>query len=229
MKNKDLSDIVKYKFTDQELFKMALTHSSYASEQGMSYEFNNERLEFIGDAYIDAVVGAKLFSIMSTSQEGILSRARADVVCEESLANVARDIDLGKYLYLGKGEDLSGGRNKDSILADALEALIGAIILDGGYEEGSRVILNLLDQKIRLAVKGKLNKDFKTKLQEKIQEKYQTVKINYKLISETGPDHDKMFTVDVVVQNKVLGRGRGKSKAKAEQAAAQDVLLKGEI
>lgn len=229
MKNKDLSDIVKYKFTDQELFKMALTHSSYASEQGMSYEFNNERLEFIGDAYIDAVVGAKLFSIMSTSQEGILSRARADVVCEESLANVARDIDLGKYLYLGKGEDLSGGRNKDSILADALEALIGAIILDGGYEEGSRVILNLLDQKIRLAVKGKLNKDFKTKLQEKIQEKYQTVKINYKLISETGPDHDKMFTVDVVVQNKVLGRGRGKSKSKAEQAAAQDVLLKGEI
>ena len=229
MKNKDLSDIVKYKFTDQELFKMALTHSSYASEQGMSYEFNNERLEFIGDAYIDAVVGAKLFSIMSTSQEGILSRARADVVCEESLANVARDIDLGKYLYLGKGEDLSGGRNKDSILADALEALIGAIILDGGYEEGSRVILNLLDQKIRLAVKGKLNKDFKTKLQEKIQEKYQTVKINYKLISETGPDHDKMFTVDVVVQNKVFGRGRGKSKSKAEQAAAQDVLLKGEI
>ncbi len=222
MKNKELLKVIEYNFNDKDLLQRALTH-------GMSYEFNNERLEFIGDAYIDAVVGSKLFNIMNTSQEGVLSRARASVVCEESLADVAREIDLGHYLSLGKGEDLSGGRNKDSILADALEALIGSIILDGGFEEGSRVILNLLDKKIRLAVKGKLNKDFKTNLQEKIQEKYQTVKINYKLRSETGPDHDKMFTVDVVVKNKVLGSGKGKSKAKAEQAAAQDVLLKGEI
>lgn len=229
MKKKDLSDIIEYEFNNLDLLKRALTHSSYASEKGMSYDFNNERLEFIGDAYIDAVVGAKLFTIMSTAQEGILSRTRASVVCEESLADVARSINLGKYLYLGKGEDLSGGRNKDSILADALEALFGAIILDGGFEEGNRVILNLLESKIRLAVKGKHNKDFKTKLQEKTQEKYQAVKINYVLKSATGPDHDKMFTVDVVLGDKILGTGEGKSKAKAEQAAAKDALLKGEI
>lgn len=229
MKKKELLDIIEYEFNNPDLLKRALTHSSFASEKRMSYDFNNERLEFIGDAYIDAVVGAKLFLIMNTAQEGILSRTRASIVCEESLADVARSINLGKYLYLGKGEDLSGGRDKDSILADALEALFGAIILDGGFEEGNRVILNLLESKIRLAVKGKLNKDFKTKLQEIVQEKYQAVRINYVLKSETGPDHDKMFTVDVVLEDKILGTGEGKSKAKAEQAAARDVLLKGEI
>jgi ribonuclease-3 len=134
---------------------------------------------------------------------------------------------LGDYIYLGKGEDSSGGRNKDSILADAFEALMGAIILDGGYDAGRRVILEMLDAKIDLAVKGKLDKDFKTRLQEKLQEADHRSRIKYTIVKEEGPDHNKTFTVDLRINDKVIGSGRGRSKAKAEQAAAEDALSKG--
>jgi len=224
-----LLSTIEYSFTNAELLETALTHSSYASEHGLRYELNNERLEFIGDAYVDAVVGGRLFEIMQDAHEGTLSRNRADVVCEESLADAARNINLGEFIRLGKGENASGGRDKDSILADAFEALVGAIIVDGGYDEGKRVILSLLEDKINLAVEGKLNKDYKSRLQEIVQEKYHGVSIKYILTDEKGPDHDKVFAVDAVVNDKVLGSGEGKSKAKAEQAAARDVLTKGEI
>lgn len=222
-----LYKITGYRFRNEKLVKTALTHSSYASEHKLGYERNNERLEFIGDAYVDAVVGAELFRIMDKAHEGILSRYRADVVCEDSLADAALQMQLGDFLYLGNGEESSGGRSKASILADAFEALIGAIILDGGYEAGRSVILNLLGDRIELASEGKLNKDFKTRLQEILQEHDHNVKISYRIIDQTGPDHSKTFTVRVEANGRILGAGSGRSKSRAEQAAAEDALSKG--
>ena len=169
----ELLDKIGYRFNDESILRNALTHSSYSSEHKMEYSSNNERLEFIGDAFVDAAVGAEIFMIMKEEPEGVLSKNRADVVREESLADVARGIGLGDYIYMGKGEEATGGRNKNSILADCFEALIGAIILDGGYDAGKKVILDLLHEKIELAVAGKLRQDYKTMLQEKIQEKIQ--------------------------------------------------------
>ena len=223
-----LQEILQYIFRDESLLITALTHSSYASEHGLSYERNNERLEFIGDAYLDAVVGARIFEIMGTAREGTLSRNRAAVVCEDSLAMVARNMNLGDYLLLGKGEAACGGSDKDSILADALEAVFGAVIADGGFEAGKQLILRLMQDRINLAVEGKLDNDFKSRLQEILQEKYHSVKIKYIPVSESGPDHDKSFTVNVELNGKVLGTGTGKSKAKAEQAAAENVISKGD-
>ena len=222
-----LYSLIGYRFKNEKLVKTALTHSSYASEHKLGYERNNERLEFIGDAYVDAVVGARLFEIMGSAHEGILSRCRADVVCEDSLAGTASAMGLGEFLYLGKGEEASGGRSKASILADAFEALVGAIILDGGYEAGRDIILRLLEERIILGAQGKLNKDYKTKLQEKLQEADHNVKIEYRKVAESGPDHNKTFTIEVEINGKAAGRGTGQSKAKAEQAAAEDALSKG--
>ena len=222
-----LYKLIGYRFKSEKLLKTALTHSSYASEHKLGYERNNERLEFIGDAYVDAVVGAKLFEIMGSAHEGILSRCRADVVCEDSLADTASEMGLGEFLYLGKGEEASGGRRKASILADAFEALVGAIILDGGYDAGRDTILRLLEKRITLGAQGKLNKDYKTRLQEKLQESDHNVKIEYRKIAESGPDHNKTFTIEVEINGKTAGRGTGQSKAKAEQAAAEDALSKG--
>ncbi|MBQ3292178.1 MAG: ribonuclease III [Mogibacterium sp.] len=224
-----LLNTIGYDFNDRDLLKNALTHSSYSSEHRLDYSSNNERLEFIGDAYVDAAIGAELFRIMKDAPEGVLSKNRADVVREESLADVARGIDLGDYIYLGRGEEATGGRQKDSILADSFEALIGAIIIDGGYEVGKNVILRLLHDKIELAVEGKLRQDYKTMLQEKLQEDGQNYKMKYSIVAESGPDHNKTFTIEVIVNNEVLGTGTGKSKAKAEQAAARDALSKGVI
>ena len=229
---KDADKLLKkigYEFHDRSILTNALTHSSYSSEHKMDYASNNERLEFIGDAYVDAAVGAELFRIMESAPEGVLSKNRADVVREESLADAAREIDLGDYIYMGRGEESTGGRNKDSILADAFEALIGAIIIDGGYDAGKRVILDLLNEKIGLAVAGKLRQDYKTMLQEKLQEKNHDVRIKYNTVSESGPDHNKTFNVEVMAGTRVLGSGSGKSKAKAEQDAARDALMNGSV
>ena len=216
-----------YEFKDKALLRNALTHSSYASENKLGYPANNERLEFIGDAYVDAVVGMRLFEILGEAQEGVLSRYRADVVCEASLSDAARSINLGDYLYLGRGEDSSGGREKPSILADAFEALLGAIIIDSGYDICKEVIIRLLGDKIDQAATGALSRDFKTKLQEKVQERNSNSSISYKVTDETGPDHNKTFTVSVSINGEVLGTGQGSSKARAEQAAAEDALTKG--
>lgn len=225
-----LEEKIEYSFKNRRLLETALTHSSYARENGKSYEFNNERLEFIGDAYLDAVIGQKLFDIMTSCEEGVLSKKRAAVVCEESLADVARGISLGSYLYLGKGEAASNGADKDSILSNALEAVFGAVIIDGGFDEGKRVINRLLGAKVSLAVQGKLFRDYKSEFQEMFQAIYKsTISLKYAVVAESGPAHNKTFTVEVSAGNKVLGRGSGKSKSKAEQAAAKDAVLKGEI
>ena len=224
-----LESSIHYTFKDKSLLEKALTHSSYASEHGMDYSKNNERLEFIGDGYLDAIVGHKIFDIINTAHEGVLSRNRADVVREESLADIARNIKLGDYIKLGKGEDSNNGRFKDSILSDAFEALLGAVVIDGGFEVAKQMVLRLFEEKINLAVEGKLNKDYKSALQEKLQDKYKNVNIRYNTVSESGPDHDKTFTVNVEINGKLLGSGSGKSKSKAEQAAAYEVLSKGEF
>jgi ribonuclease-3 len=226
---KELQTRIEYTFKDESLLVNALTHRSYTSEAGKSYNTNNERLEFIGDAYLDAIIGWKLFTIMTEEQEGVLSKVRANVVREESLATVAGNIEIGKYIILGKGEEQGGGREKASILADAIEALIGAIYIDGGYEEAKRVTLDLFAENIRLAVMGKLYKDYKSELQERIQSVYKSEPIIYTIISEKGPDHDKSFTAQVEAMGRVLGTGMGKSKKEAEQKAAEDVIIKGEI
>lgn len=223
----ELEKIIGYEFRDKELLKTALIHSSYASEKGLGYSRNNERLEFIGDAYVDAVVGTRLFEIMGDAHEGSLSRYRADVVCEAALANAASDISLGDFLYLGNGEDANGGRKKASILSDAFEALMGAIMLDGGYDECSRIILCILGNKIEQAASGSLNRDFKTRLQERVQEKDKSAKIEYRLSGESGPDHNKTFETELIINGKMCGKGKGSSKARAEQAAAEDALSKG--
>ncbi|MBR2674581.1 MAG: ribonuclease III [Mogibacterium sp.] len=222
-----LEKTIGYVFSDKNLLRIALTHSSYASEQKLGYSHNNERLEFIGDAYIDAIVGTRLFEIMGNAHEGPLSKFRADVVCESALADTALRIGLGEYLYLGKGEDASGGRSKPSILSDAFEALMGAIMIDGGFEPCREVVLRLLNDKIEMAATGRLSRDFKTRLQEKIQEKDSKSGIVYKIVDEKGPDHNKIFTVRVSVNGRVIGTGMGSSKARAEQAAAKDALSKG--
>lgn len=224
-----IQDKIGYTFSDEALLITALTHSSYTSEHGKLYSSNNERLEFIGDAYLDAIIGHKIYDILRDAKEGVLSRKRADIVCETSLAEIARELDLGSYLLLGNGEELTGGRDRESMLGDALEALIGAVIIDGGFAEGKRVVLALFEQKIRDAVQGRLDNDYKSKLQEMIQKKYRNNEIVYRIIDESGPAHDKSFTAEICFKGKVLGRGTGKSKAKAEQSAAMDVITKGEI
>jgi ribonuclease-3 len=216
-----------YEFRDKTLLETALTHSSYTGEHQLGYDKNNERLEFIGDAYVDAVVGTRLFEIMKESHEGALSKFRADVVCETSLAEAAKEINLGDYLRLGKGEAAGGGSSKASILSDAFEALIGAIYIDGGYESCSKVILSLLETKIQMAAEGRLSRDYKTRLQEKVQVKDKNAAIEYRTVKEEGPDHNKTFTVELTINGNKCGTGTGSSKARAEQAAASDALSKG--
>lgn len=219
-----LQQRIGYKFNDINLLKNALTHSSYANEAGLPFNKNNERLEFIGDAYLDAFIGIALFDLMPKVKEGILSKRRADVVCEKSLAQVAREIGLGEYIFLGNGEELGGGRKKSSILADAVEAIIGAIVLDGGSSEAERVVLDLFNESIVLSVQGRLNQDYKSLLQEKLQDKHKNIQIEYREISEKGPDHAKEFVIALFVNGKKLGTGVGSSKKEAEQNAAGNVL-----
>lgn len=223
----ELQSTIQYRFDNETLLVNALTHSSYASENGKNYRSNNERLEFIGDAYLGAVVATKLYSVMDDTQEGILSRKRAEVVCESTLADVARSIGLGKYILLGKGEDAHNGREKDSILSDAMEAVIGAIFLDGGFDACREVILRLFAEKIRMAIKGELIHDFKSELQRRIQHRFHENRLEYVVIAESGPAHDKTFTVEVRHRDEPIGEGSSKSKLKAEQAAAESVLKKG--
>lgn len=211
-----------YEFRDRELLKTALTHSSYVNENGLAYYCNNERLEFLGDAVLDAVISEYLYRKYAEREEGMLTKERASIVCESSLASCGTKLRLGEYLILGRGEDHNGGRTRSSMLADAVEALIGAIYLDGGWEAAKMVSLDILSDVIRDASVGNLGKDYKSLIQEKFQAEGETA-IRYNVVREEGPDHDKTFFVELRVHDKVLGRGRGKSKKEAEQRAAQAV------
>lgn len=218
-------NLIGYQFNSPDLLNRALTHSSYNNEKSNTQKVNNERLEFLGDAILDAVISEHLYNRFSAYEEGDLTRKRACIVCEHSLAECACKLQIGKYLLLGKGEENTGGRKRNSILADTVEALFGAIYLDGGWDKARAFILDCLENLIEEAVNGKRYLDYKTKLQEVIQAK-SGLDIHYETVKEEGPDHNKTFYIDVFVGKKVKGSGAGKSKKEAEQNAAQDALQK---
>lgn len=211
---------IDYSFTNGDILTTALTHSSYAKEKGGGIEFN-ERLEFLGDAFFDAVIGEEFFRIFPDREEGFLSRIRATIVCEASLADKASQIDLGTFLRLSRGEEKTGGRSRPSILADAMEAVIGAVYLDGGFDEVKRVVLALFREEIDQAASGRYRTtDHKTALQEKLQARGITG-IRYDLVEESGPDHDKTFVMGLYIDGELVSKGKGKSKKEAEQEAAK--------
>jgi ribonuclease-3 len=221
--NKDIKELEKLfnlNFNDIELLKRAMMHSSYANENNTK---SNERLEFVGDAVLDLAVARFLFSNLDES-EGVLTKKRAQEVCEQSLFEYAKSINLGDYLLLGKGEEMSGGREKPALLADAFEALLGAIYIDKGYDETYKV-LNKVVFPVILKNLTKEDKDYKSKLQELVQSDKRT--LEYRIISETGPAHDKEFTARVYMDDFIImGEGKGKSKKEAEQNAAFATLEK---
>lgn len=221
-KIRELEEKIGYCFQDQELLKHALRHSSYVNEKHMKKHECNERLEFLGDAVLEVVSSEFLFFEHQTMPEGELTKKRASMVCEPALAFCARDIDLGEYLLLGKGEEATGGRMRDSVTSDAMEALIGAIYLDGGFASAKefihRFILNDLENK-------KLFFDSKTILQEIVQGSSDE-HVSYELIREEGPDHNKTFCTAVRIGGRTYGEGEGRTKKASEQQAAYQAILR---
>jgi len=213
-----------YHFKNQEFLLQALTHRSFVHERHGLGENNNERLEFLGDAVIDLSVGIQLMTRLPQAREGELSRLRALVVSESSLAICARALDLGPIIKMGKGEEQTGGRDKNSILADAMEAVVGAIYLDSNYERTHQVLTAFLSPLINDAISGLLDCDHKSRLQVIIQANRRIAPC-YHVVDEQGPGHAKLFTVAVTVSDKELARGNGHSKKEAEQNAAQLALI----
>ncbi len=215
---KDLETAIGYQFRNITLLQNALTHSSYANERWHDSLMSNERLEFLGDSILGMVTAEFLYKTFSGRPEGELTRMRADMVCEQALAAVANRLELGQHLRLGHGEEQSGGRERDSILADAVESVIAATFLDGGMEAARKFVEQFVLCEVPL---NKFqNQDYKTTLQELVQQKKNQI-LTYVLVEETGPDHDKRFTIAVCLNGTELGRGTGSSKKRAEQAAAQ--------
>ena len=219
----ELEKRIKYRFQDRVYRERALTHSSYNREKNTKHK-DNERLEFLGDAFLDAIVGAELFVRMNSVTEGTLTKTRALIVCEKALAEVAREFNLGKYILMGHGEAGTGGRNKDSILADALEAVIGAIYMDGGYDAAQKFTVSAFEKMIEGAMAGRIFSDYKSEIQEVLQSGGKTVNINYVLDKEEGPAHDKTFYLHMECDGKKYGSGKGKTKKEAEQNAAKASL-----
>ncbi|WHH59415.1 ribonuclease III [Petroclostridium sp. X23] len=214
---------IKYKFRKINHLIVALTHSSYANENRHSNILSNERLEFLGDAVLNIIVSDYIYRQYSELPEGELTRIRASVVCEPSLAQCAKNLEIGKFLFLGKGEEMTGGRERISILSDAFEAIIASIFLDRDLETAKRWVLDQLSATIEAAVEGTVFKDYKTILQELLQ-KNSEERVEYEIVAESGPDHNKEFHVDAKQNNKVIGTGKGKSKKEAEQNAAKYAL-----
>lgn len=215
----EFEKIIGYEFKDKTLIETALTHSSYANERQMGKECN-ERLEFLGDSVLGVITADYFYHNLAHLPEGEMTKKRAACVCEKSLHGFAKEINLGKYLLLGRGEDNTGGRKRASILADAFEAVIGAIYLDGGLENVRKFVLGFIKE---AAAKQMSIRDYKTELQEIIQ-KNPNEHLTYVLVGESGPDHDKRFEVEVMLNSNVIGCGMGKSKKLAEQQAAKQAL-----
>ena len=209
-----------YFFRDKSLLENALTHSSFANERRDGRK-DNERLEFLGDSILGFVVAAFLYKLYPDKPEGDLTRIRADLVCERNLAKRAGTVSLGEYLLLGHGEDQCGGRNRDSIVSDAMESVIAAAYLDGGFDAAKGIVDRLILTELPQGRPG--NFDYKTMFQEIVQREKDR-NIRYQLTGETGPDHDKIFTVEVLINDRVVGVGNGRSKKKAEQAAAEQAI-----
>ncbi len=218
----DLQDKIGYHFKNLSLMSEALTHSSYANEHKSKHIKYNERLEFLGDAVLSIVVSDYIFKNCPQLPEGELTKLRASLVCEKSLFKFAKQIDLGSYMLLSKGERNNGGAERSSILADAFEALIAAIYIDGGFSAASKHILNFVIPEIKNSKNRKIN-DYKTTLQEIVQ-KNPGEMLEYVLVSESGPDHNKHFVSEVHLNSNVIGKGGGRSKKEAEQQAARQAL-----
>ncbi len=217
----EFEEKIGYHFTDGKLLVQALTHSSYANERHMGKLSDNERLEFLGDAVLELAASEFLFHKYPKWPEGELTRMRASLVCEPTLAFCTRELDLGKYLLLGKGEEMTGGRMRKSVLSDALEAVIGAIYLDGGFANAKEFILRFVLNDIE---HKQLFYDSKTILQEMVQSRFEEP-LTYELLKEEGPDHNKSFEVCAKLGEKRIGTGRGRTKKAAEQVAAYNGIL----
>ena len=218
---KDLEAAIGYRFHNISLLQNALTHTSYANERWHNSLLSNERLEFLGDSILGMLVAEYLYRNFPDRPEGELTRMRADMVCEKTLAAVANSIHLGDHLLLGHGEEQGGGRTRDSILADAVESVIAASFLDGGMEAALQFIRRFI--LVQVPVTKLHNADYKTQLQELVQQKRNQV-LSYQLVGESGPDHDKHFDVEVTLNGAVVGSGQGSSKKRAEQDAARNAI-----
>ena len=217
----ELEKAIGYQFRNITLLQNALSHSSYANERWHDSLKSNERLEFLGDSVLGMVVAEHLYRTFPDRPEGELTRMRADMVCEKTLAKVANGLGLGKHLMLGKGEEQGGGRSRESILADAVESVIAACYLDGGMTAAVQFIQKFI--LVNVPVTKLHNADYKTALQELVQQKKNQV-LSYNLVGESGPDHDKHFQVELTLNGEVVGVGSGSSKKRAEQAAAQSAI-----
>ena len=219
---KELENIIGYNFKNNELLKTALTHSSYANEyKCKSYE----RLEFLGDSVLSIIISEYLFAEMKSTSEGELSRIRASLVCEETLSSIARDLNFGKFILLGNGEEKAGSRNRNSILCDIFEAILAAIYLDGGMQIAKDYLMRVMSGKLNKNLYDKSIKDYKSILQEKVQRKYHNkTKIVYTITKESGPEHMKNFYVDLIINGKKVSSGVGRSKKEAEREAAKIAL-----
>ena len=218
---KPLEENLRYEYKNKKLLINALTHSSYANEarDGVS---SNERLEFLGDSVLSIVVSEYIYKEFNNLPEGELTKLRASLVCEKSLCQFSRELDLGKYLRLGKGEDKGGGRERDSILADAFEAVLAAMYLDGGFNVAKKHVMRFIKNELK-HTDDEVFKDYKTALQEIIQ-KNPEESVTYILTKESGPDHNKVFEVEVRLNSNTIGKGVGKNKKQAEQSAAKEAL-----
>ncbi len=217
-----LENKIGYSFKDKSLLRLALTHSSYANEKGNPANCN-ERLEFLGDSVLSIIVSEYIFANYKDCLEGDLTKLRASLVCEKSLCEFSRELGIGNHMLLGKGEEQNGGRDRSSILADAFEAVLAAIYLDAGMEEARRHVLRFVTEELKnQKVEG--FRDYKTTLQEVIQRNREE-QLTYVLADESGPDHNKSFTVEVRLNSNVIGKGEGRSKKQAEQMAAKQALL----
>lgn len=224
-----LQTALDYRFHDVRLLEDALTHKSYVNEQRPVAGSDNERLEFLGDAVLSLVVSEQLAVLLPRSPEGALSKHKARLVSESMLADVARRLKVGSCLRLGRGEELSRGREKDSLLADAVEAVIAAVHLDGGLESSRRVVAGLLREELAQVASQRHRpgeNDYKTQVQEWCQRRFDSLP-SYAVVRESGPDHDKLFEVELSVNGAVVGRGTGRSKKEAEQSAARQALEEG--
>jgi len=224
-KLEEFCQAINVRFEDRYLLNLSLTHSSYAYETGRKMSEGNERLEFLGDVALSLAVSEYLFNLYPDRAEGELAKIRATIVSKPALSKRARIINLGDYILLGKGEEVTGGRERDSILADAFEAVIGAIYLDSGLKGASQFVLSQLKEEIELIEHGEHNKDYKTDLQETTQNMFKTLP-DYEVSKIEGPDHDRTFEVKTLIQGKFYGAGSGKSKKEAQQKAAKKTLEK---
>ena len=220
----ELSETLGHTFKRPELLFQALRHASYVNEQSDSELEDNERLEFLGDAVLDLAISHFLMERFEHAEEGDLSKYRAAVVDETGLYRVAMDLELGKYILLGRGEEQSRGREKPSILANTVEALLGALYLDAGFDKTRKIIRRLFSPLLEMVGTQEMAHDFKSLLQEYTQETYKTLP-KYRLVKETGPAHDKTFTVVLTLNGETLGQAEGKSKKEAEQKVAKEAFL----